>query len=65
MPLGNAKMQAILKEYDQIVHNPMSSGLSKSCETALNFSKELKYYTGFLLRTYFYYTVPWQLSQNI
>lgn len=30
----------LLKEYDQIVHIPMSSGLSKSCETALNFSKE-------------------------
>lgn len=30
----------LLKEYDEIVHIPMSSGLSKSCETALNFSRE-------------------------
>lgn len=30
----------LLKEYDQIVHIPMSSGLSKSCETAQNFARE-------------------------
>lgn len=30
----------ILKEYDEIVHIPMSSGLSESCNTAKNFSKE-------------------------
>jgi len=30
----------VLKEYDEIVHIPMSSGLSKSCETATNFAKE-------------------------
>lgn len=30
----------LLKEYDQIVHIPMSSGLSKSCETATNFARE-------------------------
>ena len=30
----------LLEEYDEIVHIPMSSGLSKSCETAMNFSKD-------------------------
>lgn len=30
----------LLKEYDQVVHIPMSSGLSMSCETATNFAKE-------------------------
>ena len=30
----------LLKEYDEIVHIPMSSGLSMSCETAKNFSKD-------------------------
>ncbi len=30
----------ILKEYDEIVHIPMSSGLSQSCETAQSFAKE-------------------------
>lgn len=34
------KWEELLKEYDQIVHIPMSSSLSMSCETALNFSKE-------------------------
>ncbi|MGI6008189.1 MAG: DegV family protein [Ruminococcus sp.] len=30
----------LLKEYDEVVHIPMSSGLSNSCETALMLSKE-------------------------
>ena len=30
----------LLKTYDQIVHIPMSSGLSASCETATNFARE-------------------------
>ena len=30
----------VLKEYDEIVHIPMSSGLSMSCETAKNFAKD-------------------------
>ncbi|MCI8299221.1 MAG: DegV family protein [Lachnospiraceae bacterium] len=30
----------LLKEYDEIVHIPMSSGLSSSCETALMLSRE-------------------------
>ena len=30
----------LLKEYDEIVHIPMSSGLSQSCETAIGFAKE-------------------------
>ncbi len=30
----------LLREYDQIVHIPMSSGLSASCETALQLAKE-------------------------
>lgn len=30
----------LLKEYDEVVHIPMSSGLSKSCETAANFARE-------------------------
>lgn len=34
------KWEELLKEYDQIVHIPMSSSLSMSCEAALNFSKE-------------------------
>ncbi len=33
----------ILKEYDQIVHIPMSSGLSGSCQTALMLSEETEY----------------------
>lgn len=32
----------ILKEYDEIVHIPMSSGLSASCETALAMEQEYK-----------------------
>lgn len=32
--------QKILKEYDEIVHIPMSSALSMSCETAMNFAKQ-------------------------
>lgn len=31
---------SILKDYDQIVHIPMSSGLSESCNTATTFSKD-------------------------
>ncbi len=30
----------LLKEYDEIVHIPMSSGLSQSCETAKSFAKD-------------------------
>lgn len=30
----------LLKEYDEIVYIPMSSGLSNSCETALNFANQ-------------------------
>ena len=30
----------LLKTYDEIVHIPMSSGLSTSCETATNFAKQ-------------------------
>ena len=30
----------LLTEYDEIVHIPMSSGLSASCDTATNFAKE-------------------------
>ncbi len=30
----------LLKTYDEIVHIPMSSGLSNSCETALNFASQ-------------------------
>lgn len=33
----------ILKEYDQIVHIPMSSGLSGSCQTALMLAQEEEY----------------------
>ncbi len=32
----------LLKEFDQIVHIPMSSGLSKSCETAMNFARDFE-----------------------
>lgn len=30
----------LLKEYDEIVHIPMSSGLSMACETATNFARD-------------------------
>ena len=30
----------LLKEYDEIVHIPMSSGLSSTCETAIMLSKD-------------------------
>lgn len=33
----------LLKEYDEIVHIPMSSGLSSSCETAIMLSREDEY----------------------
>ena len=33
----------ILKDYDEIVYIPMSSGLSKSCESAMNFAEEEKF----------------------
>ena len=33
----------LLKEYDQIVHIPMSSGLSMSCQTASSFASEEPY----------------------
>lgn len=32
--------KGILKEYDEIVHIPMSSGLSQSCETATSFAQD-------------------------
>ena len=32
----------LLKTYDEIVHIPMSSGLSNSCETALNFAEQFE-----------------------
>lgn len=32
----------ILKDYDEIVHIPMSSGLSNSCETATQFAQEFE-----------------------
>ncbi|MEG2146268.1 MAG: DegV family protein [Lachnospiraceae bacterium] len=34
--------EVLLKEYDEIVHIPMSSGLSSSCETAMLLSKEFE-----------------------
>ncbi|MEG0365962.1 MAG: DegV family protein, partial [Coprobacillus sp.] len=34
---------SILKDYDQIVHIPMSSGLSGSCQTAIMLSEEAEY----------------------
>lgn len=43
MPLvGNVTdtWEALLKEYDEIVHIPMSSGLSGSCETAMMLAQE-------------------------
>lgn len=33
----------LLKEYDQVVHIPMSSGLSSSCETAMMLANDEKY----------------------
>ncbi len=33
----------LLKEYDEIVHIPMSSGLSESCHTAMGLAKEAPY----------------------
>ena len=33
----------ILKDYDEIIYIPMSSGLSKSCESAINFAEDEKY----------------------
>lgn len=35
-----ALWENILKEYDEIVHIPMSSGLSQSCETATSFAEQ-------------------------
>jgi DegV family protein with EDD domain len=32
----------LLKTYDEVVHIPMSSGLSQSCETAIQFSSEFE-----------------------
>ena len=43
MPLvGNVRdtWDAWLKEYDEIVHIPMSAGLSGSCETALMLAQD-------------------------
>lgn len=36
------KWKEILKEYDEIVHIPMSSGLSQSCETATSFAENFE-----------------------
>ena len=44
MPLvGNVTdtWDELLKEYDEIVHIPMSSGLSGSCETAMMLSRDM------------------------
>lgn len=38
-----ALWDGLLKEYDEIVQIPMSSGLSMSCETATTFSQEKEY----------------------
>ena len=35
--------EEVLKEYDEIVHIPMSSGLSGSCQTAMMLAREEKY----------------------
>lgn len=32
----------LLKDYDEVIHIPMSSSLSMSCETAMNFAKEFE-----------------------
>ena len=43
MPLvgdGTDKWDELLKEYDEIVYIPMSSGLSSSCETAYMLSQD-------------------------
>ena len=32
--------ESLLQEYDEVIHIPMSSGLSGSCETAMAFSRE-------------------------
>ncbi len=34
--------EGLLKEYDEVVHIPMSSGLSNSCETAANFAQQFE-----------------------
>lgn len=34
------KWEELLKEYDQVVYIPMSSSLSMSCQTAINFSRD-------------------------
>lgn len=34
--------EGLLKEYDEVVHMPMSSGLSNSCETAANFAQQFE-----------------------
>lgn len=34
--------EELLKEYDEVVHIPMSSGLSSSCETAIMLAKEFE-----------------------
>lgn len=33
--------EELLEEYEEVVHIPMSSGLSSSCETAIMLSREL------------------------
>ena len=37
---GVRTIKKVLKEYDEIVHIPMSSGLSGSCETALMLAQD-------------------------
>ena len=32
--------EELLEEYDEVIHIPMSSGLSSSCETAIMLAKE-------------------------
>ena len=34
--------EELLKEYDEVIHIPMSSGLSNSCETAANFAQQFE-----------------------
>ena len=33
--------EELLEEYEEVVHIPMSSGLSSSCETAIMLSREI------------------------
>ena len=40
MTLSEAKWDKLLKEYDEVVYLPMSSGLSASCQTALMLAQD-------------------------